>query len=59
VSSLIKGARKRVCDLKGHPNPEKVDEEGLHGQLELLTNMRVFEHEIIDDEEHLGKCCSP
>jgi hypothetical protein len=25
----------------------------------LLTNMRVFEHEIIDDEKHLDKCYSP
>ncbi len=51
VSSLIKKTRKHFNRSKGPP--KKVDEEELIGRLELLKSMRVFEHEILDDEKYI------
>jgi hypothetical protein len=50
ISSLIKKTRKRFNRSKGPP--KKVDKEEVVGRLELLKSMRVFEHEILDDEEY-------
>jgi hypothetical protein len=51
VSSLIKKTRKQFNSSKGPP--KKVDEEELIGRLELLKSMRVFEHEILHNEEYI------
>jgi hypothetical protein len=57
ISNLIKKTRKQFNRSKGPP--KKVDEEELIGRLELLKSMRVFEHEILDDEEHIEQFYCP
>jgi hypothetical protein len=54
ISNLIKKTRKQ---FKGPP--KKVDEEELIGRLGLLKSMRVFEHQILDDEEYIEKFYCP
>ena len=52
ISSLIKNTRKQFTRSK--EAPQKVDDDNeLVGRLHLLKSMRVFEHNIINDEEDI------
>jgi hypothetical protein len=57
ISNLIKKTRKRFNRSKGPP--KKVDEEELIGRLGLLKSMRLFEQEILEDEEYIEQFYCP
>jgi hypothetical protein len=57
VSSLIRKTRKQLNRPKCPP--KKVNEEELVEKLKLLKSRRVFEHDMLDNEEYIAKFYCP